>query len=272
MLPTRANGPSYGRAAAPTRAFDLVSASFYVILMKRECALSALQEYLQAQSELNNECLRRAVSACDPRLKSAWIGVFVRLCDAVVANGHAIADLKHLPGHVIPPVRLCLPRLPALPKMEGGTPPPPHFHKTTSGGISCETSSLAKPPAKPRLPVKLKGGAPRGNRNARKSGAQRASFVNFVGRSGFMCGRSRLRWRSSAPCCRSGEPASSTGSPHPSAVMCGRCVQDARRIAGSARMLPPKRARKRSMSAGSMATVSNGPSARSRRLTTRPCL
>ena len=264
MLPTRANGPSYGRAAAPTRAFDLVSASFYVILMKRESALSALQEYLRAQSELNNECLSRAVSACDPRLKSAWIGVFVRLCDAVVANGHAIADLKHAPGPISLPVRWRLPKLPSLPKMEGGTPPPPHFHKTTSSGISCEISGLAKCPAKSRLRRKSKGGAPRGNTNAQKSGSNTPS--------GFMCGRSRRRWRSSAPCCRRGEPAFSTRSSHPGAAMCARCVQDARRIAGSTRMLSPKRARKRSISAGSTATVSDGPSARSRRLITRPCL
>jgi hypothetical protein len=85
--------------------------------------LCALQASLQTQSELNEACLKRVVSANDPKTKSAWIGVFVRLCDAVVANAHAIADLEHARGPVSMPERLRLPKLPCLPE-EGRHPLP----------------------------------------------------------------------------------------------------------------------------------------------------
>ena len=93
-------------------------------------------------------------------------------------------------------------------------------------------------------------------------------------RSRSMCGWSKRKLHSCAPPCPGHTRASSTKSCGRSAVMCVRCgaAQDARRIAGSTRMESPKRARKRSMSTGSIATVSESPSARSRRLTTRPCL
>jgi hypothetical protein len=175
----------------------------------------------------------------------------------------------------------------------------PSYPPPFTGEVSCEARRRGKPHISPfRLAARrllgtspARGGGKRQRKRRRSCGRNpkagrrggipthgspgrtRGNFANFVRPSGFMCGRSRPRWRSSAPCCRSGEPASSTRSPYPSAVTCARsAAQDARRVAGSTRMLSPKRARKRSMSAGSMATVSENPSARLRRLTTRPCL
>src|SRR5947199_2146418 len=60
-----------------------------------------------------------------------------------------------------------------------GAPHPPAFCKTTSGRFSSRISSLAGPPTRPVLRAKSKGGAPRGNRNAQKSGCHTAAFREF---------------------------------------------------------------------------------------------
>src|SRR5690242_13940086 len=106
--------------------------------------MRALEEQLRAQVALVEACARAATAARDPRLKSAWIGAMVRVMNTSAATGSVLADLKWVPTDAALfalPVRLRLPKLPPLPNMEGG-PPPPHFRKTTSEGFSNEISSL----------------------------------------------------------------------------------------------------------------------------------
>jgi hypothetical protein len=130
---------------------------------------------------LVHACARAAAAADDPRLKSACIGAVVCLMNASAATGSMIANVRWVSadgGLSALPLRLRVPRLPPLPKEEGG-PHPPAFCKTTSGRFSSGISSLAGPPTRPVLRAKSKGGAPRGNRNAQKSGCHTAAFREF---------------------------------------------------------------------------------------------
>ncbi|HEY1637828.1 MAG TPA: hypothetical protein VGF62_04830, partial [Rhizomicrobium sp.] len=112
----------------------------------------ALDEELRVQSELVQACARHAAAARDPRLKSAWIDVLVRLMDASAAIGSVIADMRRAPAGAALlslAVRLRLPKLPSLPDVEQGTPPPPpDLRKTTAGGFVNEVSWLGSSPAK----------------------------------------------------------------------------------------------------------------------------
>jgi hypothetical protein len=148
--------------------------------MDRTAYLHRLEGGLRAQVTLLQACARAAAAARDPRVKSAWIGAVVRLMSASAVTGSMIATIRWAPadsGVSALPVRPGAPKLPPLPNLEG--PPPPNFYKTTSGGFSNRISRLAVPTARPRLRVKSKGGAPRGNRNAHKSGCHTAAFREF---------------------------------------------------------------------------------------------
>ena len=71
------------------------------------------------------ECRRRAVAARDWRMKSAWIGVFIRLSDALIETACVWGSLEKVgvPGPLPTSLlaKLCMPDLPELPKE--GTPP-----------------------------------------------------------------------------------------------------------------------------------------------------
>src|SRR4051812_42216110 len=111
---------------------------FYLIFMESKRFLSVLEEQARAQMELLRECRRRAVVARDERMRSTWIGVFIRLSDALTETAFAWGSLEKvgvldtLPGSLL--AKLCLPMLPPLPQQEG-TPPPRDFRKTTSDKI-----------------------------------------------------------------------------------------------------------------------------------------
>jgi hypothetical protein len=159
---------------------------FYTAPMERERALAHLQEQLWAQVKFGAECLERGRAAGDWRLRCAWIDVFLRLNDAVIQAGFVCGKLENgvSPDPLISFLlaNLRLPKLPVFPNagtLGGGTPPPPEIRKTTSGHFSNEISGLRGKIAKPRLRTKAKGGAPKGNRNARTSGAHTAEFREF---------------------------------------------------------------------------------------------
>lgn len=134
------------------------------------------------QATLATACRDRAMAARDWRLRSAWIGHFARILGAMAATGSAIARLRAASGRSAV-LNLGAPRLPSLPHVPGGEgdPPPLVFSKTTSGGFANRINRLENEPAK-RPRAKPKGGAPRGNGNARKSGCHTAAFQEF-GRS-----------------------------------------------------------------------------------------
>ena len=106
-----------------------------------------LQEHLQAQGEMLEECSRRARQPCHWRLRSAWIGEFVRLSNALTETALVSGTLEKAatldPVTALLLTNLRLPKLPALPK-EGETPSP-KIRKTTSRQISNPISDLAKP-------------------------------------------------------------------------------------------------------------------------------
>ncbi|HSC19793.1 MAG TPA: hypothetical protein VLC74_12865, partial [Rhizomicrobium sp.] len=144
--------------------------------MKLERDFSALEAQLRGQVALLDACVARIAAARDPQLKSAWISAVVRLMNASAATGSAMADIKWAPASTafMLPIGLCLPPLPRLP--EEGEGPPAEFCKTTSAAISRRNSGLR---LAGRLRIKSKGGAPKGNRNAQKSGAHTAAFRQF---------------------------------------------------------------------------------------------
>src|SRR5581483_9499494 len=151
---------------------------FYTAPMEGASLLSSLEEELRAQTALVAACFDRAAAAGDPRLKSAWRKLAVRLMNVSAATGWALAALKWAPRHsgmADLAVGLRLPKLPPLPD-SGGSPPPHKICKTTSGGFANRNSHLTATRANPRLAVKPKGGAPKGNRNAQKSGCHTAQF------------------------------------------------------------------------------------------------
>jgi hypothetical protein len=130
-------------------------------------AFADLERQLRAQVALVEACGRRIAAARDPRLKVAWIDAVARLMNASAATGSAMADIRWAPADAalfLLRGGLGLPKLPQLPDIEDGTPPPRKFHKTTSGRIPVQNSSLA---LAGRVRVKSKGGAPKGNQNAR---------------------------------------------------------------------------------------------------------
>lgn len=110
--------------------------------MERAELMSALDRHLREQLRLIQGLRERARTAGDLRLKSAWIGQFVRVSNAMAMTGNAMARLKWAPGadHLVLPA-LCLPVLPLLP--EEGDPPPSKNRKTTSGTIYSGISRLA---------------------------------------------------------------------------------------------------------------------------------
>jgi hypothetical protein len=110
------------------RQLEYVLLTFYIGFMDMASDFAQLEEQLRAQSELVQACARRAAAAGDPRLRSAWIDTVARLMNASAATGSVLAALKWAPQSALPalPVPLRLPKLPALPYMEG-RPPFPHF-------------------------------------------------------------------------------------------------------------------------------------------------
>jgi hypothetical protein len=114
--------------------------------MDRTELARALEEHLRAQLILAEGCRGRAVAARHSRLKSAWIGHFARVSNAMAAAGSTLARVIHTPGDAanMRLVALRLPALPALPKVEG-YPPPREFPKTTSGEITSKLSGLSFP-------------------------------------------------------------------------------------------------------------------------------
>src|SRR3954470_24694132 len=105
-------------------------------------------------------------AAGNPRGKSAWIDAVVQLGKAMAATGSVTAELKWATrGSSLSALGLRLPKLPRLPEMEEGTPPPAKIRKTTPDRISSQINNLTDHRSKGSQ-VKSKGGAPRGNRNA----------------------------------------------------------------------------------------------------------
>src|ERR1051325_9771066 len=91
--------------------------------MRAEDLTRALEEHLRAQLTLATACRDRAFAAPDPRLRSAWIGPFIRISNAMAATGSAIARLQAARGAPIPGLfALGLPDLPVLPEERGPTP------------------------------------------------------------------------------------------------------------------------------------------------------
>src|SRR4051794_26765111 len=113
--------------------------------MDRNTHILTLEKQLRAQAELLEACGRRIAAAPDPRLKSAWLGAVVRLMNASAATGSAIAYIRWAPAdRPWPPhATLHLPKLPQLPEIGEGSPPPAQIRKTTSRGFSTKTRSLA---------------------------------------------------------------------------------------------------------------------------------
>jgi hypothetical protein len=130
--------------------------------MKRWLELRALQMHGWAQAELLEEFRERAASAGDPRLCSAWIGLFVKLCDALTETGGLLGRLERTatlePNVARLLVNLRLPKLPVLTAEKEGIPPTPQFPKTTAKGISSPNSELR---ALGSSPVYGGGGAPK---------------------------------------------------------------------------------------------------------------
>jgi hypothetical protein len=188
----------------------------------------ALEEHLRAQLTLGEQCCDRATAARNPRLKSAWIGHFVRISNGMAVTGSALARVIHAKDDAVGMSLLPL-RLPGSPRLsEQGYPPQSKIRKTTPGGISHAIRELENPwpsgspallssPARgggaeqakrreaeggvwAKSPLRLgavapthlprkrgritrtksKGGAPRGNRNALKSGAHTAALQEFA--------------------------------------------------------------------------------------------
>src|ERR1043166_2005800 len=107
--------------------------------MQIEKALRALEEHLQAQGILATACCDQAFAAQDWRLRSAWIGHFTRILEAMTAAGNAVVRLQ-APGGRPPPAarppppafpspRLRLPSLPLVPEEEEDPLPPPFSRK-----------------------------------------------------------------------------------------------------------------------------------------------
>ena len=134
--------------------------------MKTGSCVQNLELHLQAQVELGTAFRKRAFAAPDPRLRSAWIRHFLRLSDGIAETGSAISRLHHaaIGAESLCVASLRLPRLPTLPELPAikeGDPPPLESRKTTPSRISNPVRGLQ---------IKAKGGAPKGNANARKSG------------------------------------------------------------------------------------------------------
>src|ERR1043166_10343084 len=94
--------------------------------MQIEKALRALEEHLQAQGILATACCDQAFAAQDWRLRSAWIGHFTRILEAMTAAGNAVVRLQAAGGRSPPPALasfpLPLPRLPPVPGEVEGPP------------------------------------------------------------------------------------------------------------------------------------------------------
>ena len=67
---------------------------FYITPMRSQQATRRLQEHLQAQGEMLEECSRRARQPCHWRLRSAWIGAFVRLSNALTETALVSGTLE----------------------------------------------------------------------------------------------------------------------------------------------------------------------------------
>jgi hypothetical protein len=101
--------------------------------MDSDGLVRGLEEHLRTQLRLAKDCRARALAAGDARLRSAWLGHFVRVSRAMAATGSAIAQVRHAGGAAamfdLPTVHL--PALPRLmePEPERGTPPPAEISK-----------------------------------------------------------------------------------------------------------------------------------------------
>jgi hypothetical protein len=101
--------------------------------MQIEVTLRGLEEHLQAQGILATACRDQAMAAQDWRLRSAWIGHFTRIFQAMTAAGNAVVRLQAAGGRSVPSAfasfRLRLPSLPLVPEEEEDPLPPP-FSRT----------------------------------------------------------------------------------------------------------------------------------------------
>src|ERR1043166_4067233 len=101
--------------------------------MQIEKALRALEEHLQAQGILATACCDQAFAAQDWRLRSAWIGHFTRILEAMTAAGNAVVRLQAAGGRPPPPASPPspprLPSLPLVPEEEEDPLPPPFSRK-----------------------------------------------------------------------------------------------------------------------------------------------
>jgi len=155
-----------------------------------KAVLSALLQHGWAQLGLMEECRKRAESARDPRLCSAWTGVFLRLSRALTGTAEVLARMEAAPAilvEALPRAGLRQPELPDLPDAREGPSP---FEKLENNlGRFFEHPQQFAPssflPRKrgrkenARLRTKSKGGAPRGNRNAQKAGCYTAELHAF---------------------------------------------------------------------------------------------
>lgn len=130
-----------------------------------------------AQLGLFDSCCRRATAEDNRDLKLAWTDVVLQMSGILTRTTLVLGALERTRRPLALPIRLRLPRLPQLPR-DGGVPPPQH-PKTTSNRLSREISGLAARVRRPTLKIKPKGGAPRDNRNARKSGCHTSEFREF---------------------------------------------------------------------------------------------
>jgi hypothetical protein len=140
----------------------------------------------RGQLALQKALVRHVWAERDPKLCLAWVGLVLELNESIAATLDLLPALKSAPRHTalpgFPP--LSLPEIPSPPHREGG-PPPPIFRKTTGSRLSNRNrdlgspSSPAKRGSKTPLRVKSKGGAPKGNRNALKTGCHTRGFRAF---------------------------------------------------------------------------------------------
>lgn len=93
--------------------------------------INRLEDELRAQAALVEACGRRIAATHDPRLKSTWVDVFVRLMNASAATGSAVADIWWAPDCSALPALAALPKLPRLPEMGDAPPPPAVFRKAS---------------------------------------------------------------------------------------------------------------------------------------------
>jgi hypothetical protein len=145
--------------------------------MDRDALWRALEDQVDAQLALQKALIQRGSAAPERQLSLA---LAFRLTGAVTAAVNVMAALKIAPHHALPDFLADrhLPRVPVLPKE--GAPPTPRIRKTTASGFAREISGLSSPArGRIRVCVKSKGGAPRGNCNALKTGCHTKAFRDF---------------------------------------------------------------------------------------------